>query len=111
MMDTNDTLIQLLKVTERLSTQMKTLDERLSKLESVMSNDIKQDQRLNSVEISLQRGNQKFINIEERLKALESLEGDKAKKMWNQIISYGLTTLLGFIVSAVVFYFTTLGAK
>lgn len=103
-MDTNDTLIQLLKNVERLSTQFDTMDSRLSKIESVVNNDIKQDQRIGSIEISLQRGNAKFQKIEDRLNALEDADGNKAKKLVSQVVSYLITLVLGFAASAAVFY-------
>lgn len=103
-MDTNDTLIQLLKNVERLSTQFDTMDTRLLKIENVVNNDIRQDQRLSSIETSLQRGNAKFQKIEDRLNALEDAEGNKAKRLVNQVVSYLITAVLGFAVSAVMFY-------
>lgn len=76
----------------------------MNKIEDVVSNDIKQDQRLKSVELSLQRGNQRFQEIEGRLNMLEDAEGNKAKTIMSKIISYVATALLGFIAAAVTAY-------
>lgn len=105
-METEGTLIQLLKITERLSEQVEQLDRRMSKIEDVVNNDVRQDQRLNSIEMSLKRGNEKFNRIEERLNILEDADGNKAKTLLNKVASYLLTALLGFIAAAVAAYIT-----
>lgn len=105
-MNEQDSLIQLLKVTERLGTQMDNIDKRLTKIEAVVTNDIKQDQRLASIEISLGRGNAKFQKIEDRLNKLEQAEGNKAKALWSRVLSYCITAFLGFIIALIGAYFT-----
>lgn len=103
-MNEQDTLIQLLKITERLSAQVDSMDVRLSKIESVVNNDIRQDQRLSVIESSLARGSSKFTSIENRLRVLEEAEGKKAKAVVTEVIKYVGTTIMGFILAAIVFY-------
>ena len=103
-MNTDETLIQLLQITSKLSTQVETMDKRMSKIESVVSNDIRQDERLSSIEQSLRRGNEKFASIEGRLNALEDVDGNKAKNVLKTVCNYILTAVLGFITASVGFY-------
>lgn len=42
--------------------------------------------------------------IEDRLNALEDADGNKAKKLVSQVVSYLITLVLGFAASAAVFY-------
>lgn len=103
-MNTDETLIQLLQLTSKLSTQVEAMDARMSKIESVVSNDIRQDERIASIEQSLRRGKDKFANIESRLGRLEEADGNKAKSVLRTICNYLLTAGIGFILSAVGFY-------
>lgn len=103
-MNEQDTLIQLLKITERLSAQVDSMDVRLSKIESVVNNDIRQDQRLSVIESSLARGTSKFAAIEDRLRTLEEAEGKKAKAVVTEVIKYIGTAAAGFILAAAAFY-------
>lgn len=103
-MDNNETLIQVLQITSKLSAQFETLNARLDKIESVATNDVRQDQRLTSIEESLQRGHTRFGNIEDRLKVLESAEGNKAKSVLKTVYSYLITAGLSFIITAIGFY-------
>lgn len=103
-MEVQDTLVQLLQITERLSTKVDQLDKRMSKIESVVNNDIRQDQRLDQIELSLKRGNEKFRELEDRLDTLEGIEGERAKKVMAKVVGYIGTTMLGFIGAAIMFY-------
>lgn len=104
MESTDDTLIQLLKLTSQLSEKVDNMDKRMDKIESVVTNDVRQDQRLESIESSLKRGNEKFARIEERLNALEDVEGDKAKRIVHTVGNYLLTAGVTFIITCVGFY-------
>lgn len=96
-MNEQDTLIQLLKTTERLSTQMDSIDTRLTKIESVVNNDIRQDQRLGVIELKLN-------DIERRIRTLEEIDGKKAKTIVTEVIKYVGTAVMGFIIAAITFY-------
>lgn len=103
-MNDNDTLIQLFQLTSKLSAQMEAMDKRMSKIEAVVSNDVRQDERIASIEQSLRRGNEKFASIEDRLSILENTEGNKAKTIIKTVGNYLLTACSGFVLSALVFY-------
>lgn len=102
--DTSSTLQELLKVTSKLVGQVESIDKRMDKIESVVMNDVRQDERLSSIELSLKRGNDKFQALEDRINALEDADGNKAKGVLKTTGSYILTTLLSFITAAVIFY-------
>lgn len=102
--DTETTLRELLKLTAKLSGQVESIDKRMDKIENVVTNDVRQDERLASIEQSLRRGNEKFASIEARLNTLEDAEGNKARNVIKSISNYLLTAALGFIISAVGFY-------
>lgn len=103
-MNVEETLVQLLQTNSKLLAQVEAMDCRLSKIESVVSNDIRQDERLAQVESSLRRGNEKFAKIEKRLDALEDADGNKAKSVLKTVGNYLLTAAMGFIAAAVWFY-------
>lgn len=105
-METEDTMMQLLQLTSRLSTQIESLDKRMAQIENVVTNDVRQDQRLMEIEKSLGRGNQKFIEIEKRINKLEDAEGDKAKGWLHTFTNYILTGALTFVGTCIIFYIT-----
>lgn len=102
--DTQTTLQELLKVTSKLVGQVESIDKRMDKIESVVMNDVRQDERLASIELSLKRGNDKFQTLEGRINALEDADGNKAKNILKSVGNYILTAVLGFIVASVGFY-------
>lgn len=104
MEDSESTLRELLQLTAKLSGQVESIDKRMDKIENVVTNDVRQDERLSSIEQSLRRGNEKFVSIETRLNALEDAEGNKARNILKTTGNYLLTAALGFIISAVGFY-------
>lgn len=99
-MQDNDTLIELLQITSKLASQIDSMDQRMSKIEGVLLNDVRQDQRLAAIEQSLERGNQKFMKIEDRVAKIENAEGDKAKNFMKRITTYVLTALLGLFLGS-----------
>lgn len=109
--NSGDTLIQLLKLTSRMTEKvdnvdkrMDKIDKRMDKIESVVTNDVRQDQRLESIETSLKRGNEKFARIEERLNVLEDADGNKAKSIIHTVCNYLLTVGVTFIITCIGFY-------
>lgn len=102
--DTETTLRELLKVTSKLVGQVESIDKRMDKIENVVTNDVRQDERLTNIEQSLRRGNEKFLSIESRLNNLEDADGNKAKNVLKTVGSYVITTLLSFITAAIIFY-------
>lgn len=104
MADTENTLQELLKVTSKLVGQVDSIDKRMDKIENVVMNDVRQDERLSSIEQSLRRGNEKFSSIESRLNSLEDADGNKAKGVLKVVGSYVLTTLLSFCIAAIGFF-------
>ena len=105
-MNDTDTLVQLLQLTSKLSTQVESMDERMRKIESVVSNDIRQDERITTIEDSLKRGSAKFKEIEARLKNIENADGEKAKTIVRAVLNYALSAGAGFLLAALSFYIT-----
>ena len=102
--DTETTLRELLKVTSKLVGQVELIDKRMDKIETVATNDVRQDERLTNIEQSLHRGHAKFLAIESRLNKLEDADGNKAKNVLKIVGSYVVTTILSFITAAIIFY-------
>lgn len=102
--DAGTTLRELLKVTSKLVGQVESIDKRMDKIEDVVTNDVRQDERLTNIEKSLHRGSAKFSSIESRLNNLEDADGNKAKNVLKTVGSYVLTTLLSFCVAAIGFF-------
>ena len=105
-MNDTDTLVQLLQLTSKLSTQVESMDERMRKIESVVSNDIRQDERITTIEDSLKRGSAKFKEIEVRLKNIENADGEKAKNIVRAVLNYALSAGALFLLAALIFYIT-----
>ena len=105
-MNDTDTLVQLLQLTSKLSTQVESMDERMRKIESVVSNDIRQDERITTIEDSLKRGSAKFKEIESRLKNIENADGEKAKTIVRAVLNYALSAGAGFLLAALSCYIT-----
>lgn len=102
--DTDKTLRELLQLTSKLAGQVESIDKRMDKIENVVTNDVRQDERISAIESSLHRGSEKFASLEQRISALEDVDGDKAKQALKTVGNYLLTALVGFILSAVGFY-------
>ena len=102
--ETETTLRELLKETSKLVGQVESIDKRMDKIEDVVTNDVRQDERLTNIEQSLHRGSVKFSSIESRLNNLEDADGNKAKNVLKTVGSYVITTLLSFITAAIIFY-------
>lgn len=100
----DDVLIKLLQLTSQMTEKVDSLDKRMNKIESVVTNDIRQDQRLEDIETSLKEGDERFIAIENRLDVLENVEGNRAKSIIKTICNYLLTAGLTFIVTCIGFY-------
>ena len=93
----DDVLIKLLQLTSQVTEKVDSLDKRMNKIESVVTNDIRQDQRLEDIETSLKEGDERFTAIENRLDVLE-------KSIIKTICNYLLTAGLTFIVTCIGFY-------
>jgi predicted nucleic acid-binding Zn-ribbon protein len=102
--DTQTTLQELLKVTSKLVGQVESIDKRMDKIENVVANDVRQDERIASIESSLHRGSEKFAALEQRIGVLEDADGNKAKQALKTVGNYLLTAIAGFIISAIGFY-------
>ena len=98
-----DTMLKLVQAVSELTTKVDAIQEDIKGMPMLLQ---KHDTRLDQIDISLQRGNQKFEKIDnkfdkldERLDKLEQADGEKAKSTLRTICSYGLTALLGAIVA------------
>ena len=102
-----------INVTEQILTLVKGVSELTSKVDAIQTSlkDVPQrisvhDTRLDQIEISLQRGNQRFTKMDDkfdkfdaRLDKLEQAEGEKAKTTMTTIRNYIITALAGAVLS------------
>lgn len=97
-------ILELLRLTSRLAEKVDGLDSRMNKLECIIVNDVRQDQRLESVEETAMGCSSRFIRIEERINSLEDMEGNKAKGLLSSVGKQLLTAAISFIIACVGFY-------
>lgn len=102
--DTDKTLRELLQLTSKLAGQVESIDKRMDKIENVVTNDVRQDERISSIEASLHRGSEKFAALEHRIDILEDADGNKAKSVLRVVGNYLLTACIGFIIASISFY-------
>ena len=94
-----NTIVELLRNTSKLTMQVQMLNEQISKLGDVTTNDIRQDQRIASIEESLHRGNEKFRELSDRIDALEDEKNARARNILNIVWRYILTAIVGAVIA------------
>ena len=75
------------------------LAERMTKLEALREQDIKQNEKIEQILIRLQQGNEHFERVDSRLTILEEAEGKKAKDLIKQITGIIVATCVGAFLS------------
>lgn len=96
-----NTIIELLRNTSKLTMQVQMLNEQIDHLSNIATNDIKQDQLISNIEESLRRGNEKFKRIDDRLTVLENEKNERARNILSIVWRYILTAIVGAIIANV----------
>ena len=96
-----NTIIELLRNTSKLTMQVQMLNEQIDHLSNIATNDIKQDQLISNMAESLRRGNEKFKRIDDRLTALENEKNERARNILSIVWRYILTAIVGAIIANV----------
>jgi hypothetical protein len=102
----NEHVIELIKAISEQGAHLKLLseaiakiDERMTKLEALREQDIKQNEKIENIITRLQEGSGHFDKIDERLLALEMQEGKKALDLKKQIAGIVVAVIAGAILS------------
>ncbi len=102
----NEQILELIKAIATQGTKldivaqsMAKVEERLSKLETLREQDIKQNEKIEQILNRLDKGNSHFDKIEARLIKLEQAEGKKAKEIVKQVVSIFIATVVGAIIA------------
>lgn len=75
------------------------LAERMTKLEALREQDIKQNEKIEQILTRLQQGNEHFERVDSRLTLLEEAEGKKAKDLIKQITGIIVAACVGAFLS------------
>lgn len=104
-------ILQLCEGVSSINAKIDTMQKDLDAVKVVQNTVTAHTTHLEQIDISLQRGNQKFQKMDDhldkvdgRLDKLEQIEGEKAKSLIRTVGQYLLTAAIGFIISAVGFY-------
>lgn len=99
-------LLTLVKSVGELTSKMDNVQQKLDDISRVQERVSNHDTKLDQITLSLQRGEQRFLKIDEkfdkldvRLDRIERAEGDKAKDVLGRIWQYVLIALVGAVVS------------
>jgi tetrahydromethanopterin S-methyltransferase subunit G len=92
-----------------VTSNINSLDQRMMKLETLREQDIKQNEKIEQILISLKTGTQHFEKIDKRLDALENKDGETAKKVWKTIGGIFLAAICGVIISNIGNIIRTMG--
>lgn len=99
------TIMELIKAITKQGEQLKSVAERMTKLEERMTrfealqeSNIKQDERIAQILTRLEQGNTHFDRIEKRLVTLEQVEGKRAKDLIKQISGIIVAAVMGAII-------------
>lgn len=106
--DLESRLIQMCEGIAAINTKIDTMQKDIEDLKKLSTKVTNHANRLDAVDISLQRGEQRFIKIDAKLDAydkrldeLEQGDGKRAKEILSRVGSYFLTVILTLIVTAV----------
>lgn len=104
-------IMQLCEGVASLNTKIDTMQKDIDDMKKIQTTVSSHTAHLEQIDISLQRGNQKFSKMEDkfdaidaRLDKLEKAEGERAKSIVQTVGKYLLTAACGFITAAVSFY-------
>lgn len=104
-------ILQLCEGVAAINTKMDVMQKDIDEMKNVQTTVTSHTTHLEQIDLSLQRGNQKFLKIDDKLDAidvrldkLEQASGERAKAIVKTVGTYLLTALCGFILSAVAFY-------
>lgn len=104
-------ILQLCEGVATINTKMDTMQRDIDEMKKMQTTVSSHTTRLEQIDLSLQRGNQKFLKIDDkfdaidaRLDKLEQASGERAKALIKTVGTYLLTALCSFVISAVIFY-------
>jgi septal ring factor EnvC (AmiA/AmiB activator) len=104
-------ILQLCEGVSSINAKIDTMQKDLDAVKAVQNTVTAHTTHLEQIDISLQRGNQKFQKLDDRLDKvdgrldeLEQVEGERAKSLIKTVGHYLLTAAVGFVISAVGFY-------
>lgn len=114
-MNVEDQLIELVKIVSDIVPKVDTIQKAVDGVPQLLQ---KHDTRLDQVEASLQRGNQKFDKIDmrfdkvdARIDKLEQADGTKAKNVLRTIGNYVLVALAAAVLSNIPSIINALGGN
>jgi len=114
-MNVEEQLIELVKIVSDIVPKVDTIQKAVDGVPQLLQ---KHDTRLDQIENSLQRGNQKFDKIDTRfdkvdarIDKLEQADGDKAKNVLRTIGNYLLVAIAGAILANIPDIVNALGGK
>ena len=104
-------ILQLCEGVSSINAKIDTMQKDLDAVKAVQNTVTAHTTHLEQIDLSLQRGNQKFQKLDARidkvdgrLDKLEQVAGERAKSIIKSVGQYLLTATVGFIISAVGFY-------
>lgn len=104
-------ILQLCEGVAAINSKMDAMQRDIDDVKKIQSTVSTHTTKLEQIDASLQRGNQKFSKIEDkmdkfdgRLDALEKAEGERAKSVLKTVGTYLLTSACSFVIAAVIFY-------
>lgn len=114
-MNVEEQLIELVKIVSDIVPKVDTIQKAVDGVPQLLQ---KHDTRLDQVEASLQRGNQKFDKVDARfdkidvrIDKLEQADGDKAKNVLRTIGNYILVAIAGAILANIPNIVNALGGQ
>ena len=106
-------ILQLCEGVATINTKMDSVQRNIDEMKNVQTTVTSHTTQLEQIDLSLQRGNQKFLKIDDkfdaidaRLDKLEQAGGERAKAIMKTVGAYLLTALCSFVLAAVAFYIT-----
>lgn len=100
-----DRIMEMMQAIAELSAQVSVINNRMGRLEELIEDSIKQEQRLNALEESLDRAHSRISKNNIRLDVLEKAGGKRAQSVVNAVLKYIGTAILGFLVATITAYF------
>lgn len=104
-------ILQLCEGVAAINTKVDVVQKDIDEMKKVQTTVTSHTTHLEQIDLSLQRGNQKFLKIDDkfdaidaRLDKLEQAGGERAKTILKTVGTYLLTALCGFVLSAISFY-------
>ena len=111
-----DKFIQLIETITENSVKLDTmvsnfgvLEERMMKLEALREQDIRQNEKIEHILLSLKSGSEHFSQIDKRLDILEKKDGENAKGTIRTIGGMFIAAIVGAIISNIGNIISSLG--